>query len=47
LQRDLKAVLENLKQAIDLDVGFRDLAKTDADFDTIRQDKQFQALVRQ
>ncbi|MGL5083143.1 MAG: TPR end-of-group domain-containing protein [Microcoleaceae cyanobacterium] len=39
--------LENLQRTIDLDAGFRDTAKTDADFDSIRRDKQFQALVGQ
>lgn len=47
LQRDIKAASENLKQAIVLGAGFRNMAKTDADFDNIRQDKQFQALVGQ
>jgi hypothetical protein len=47
LQTDIKAALENLKQAIDLDTNFRNMAKTDADFNDILQDQQFQALVEQ
>lgn len=47
LQKDIKSALENLQQAIDLNASFRDIAKTDADLDSIRQDRQFQALVGQ
>jgi len=43
----VKAALENLQRAIDLDADFREQARTNAAFDTIRQDKQFRALVRQ
>jgi tetratricopeptide (TPR) repeat protein len=45
LQREVKAAIENLQQAIRLDAKLRDAAKKDSDFDNIRQDRQFQALV--
>jgi hypothetical protein len=47
LQQNVKAALEDLQRAIDLDASFRDLAKTNADFDTIRQDRQFQEMIGQ
>jgi tetratricopeptide (TPR) repeat protein len=47
LKRDIKSALENLQQAIDLNASFRDIAKTDADLDSIRQDRQFQVLLGQ
>jgi len=46
LKRDIKAAIENLQRATDLDAKLREDAKTDSDFDNIRKDKQFQALVR-
>jgi hypothetical protein len=45
LQKDTEAALENLKQAIILDSGFRNTAENDDDFDGIRQDEQFQELM--
>ncbi|MBD2121353.1 tetratricopeptide repeat protein [Trichocoleus sp. FACHB-262] len=45
LKREVKAAIENLQQAIDLEAKFREDAKTDSNFDNIRQDKQFQILV--
>ncbi|MCY7393656.1 MAG: tetratricopeptide repeat protein [Leptolyngbyaceae cyanobacterium CAN_BIN12] len=37
--------IENLQRAIELHPHYREMAKTDADFDGIRQDARFQALV--
>jgi tetratricopeptide (TPR) repeat protein len=45
LKREVKAAIENLQRAIDLDTKYQEMAKTDSDFDNIRKDKQFQALV--
>jgi tetratricopeptide (TPR) repeat protein len=46
LQGNLVQALENLKQAIQLDSHrYRTLARTDSDFDSIRQDERFQALI--
>ncbi|MCY7282766.1 MAG: tetratricopeptide repeat protein, partial [Cyanobacteria bacterium CAN_BIN43] len=45
LKKEVKEAIENLKRAIQLDVNLRENAKTDSDFNNIRQDKQFQALV--
>ena len=41
----LEESLENLQQAIELNPEYRERAKTDADFDGIRRDARFQALV--
>lgn len=38
--------IANLKQAIDLDPKYREIAKTDADFDGVRSDDRFQALLK-
>ena len=35
----------NLQRAIELDETYRELAKTDADFEAIRGDDRFQAVV--
>ncbi len=45
LKGEARAAIENLQQAIQLNATIKENAKTDSDFDTIRQDKQFQALV--
>jgi tetratricopeptide (TPR) repeat protein len=45
LKKEVKAAIENLQRAIALDATLRKNAKTDPDFDNIRQDQQFQALV--
>ncbi|MEX0270250.1 tetratricopeptide repeat protein [Leptolyngbyaceae cyanobacterium UHCC 1019] len=42
---DIKKALENLQQAIKLNSDCRNWAKTDADFDGIRQDARFQELM--
>jgi len=47
LKREVKEAIENLQRAIDLDSTLRDFAKTDSDFDNIRQDQQFRALMGQ
>lgn len=47
LQNRVELALNWLKQAIDLDPEILDCAKTDADFDSIRQDERFQALITQ
>lgn len=45
LKGDVKAALENLQRAIDLDETYRESAKTEPAFDAIRQDEQFRELV--
>ena len=40
-KKNVKAALENLQRAIDLDADSREQARTNAAFDTIRQDRQF------
>jgi len=41
----VETAIENLQQAIELNPKYREKAKTDADFDGIRQDERFRALV--
>ena len=45
LQGQTKLALESLEKAISLDEQYREMAKTDSDFDTIRNDPAFQALI--
>lgn len=45
LQSQTKLALESLEKAISLDEQYREMAKTDSDFDTIRNDPAFQALI--
>ncbi|NEO95112.1 MAG: tetratricopeptide repeat protein [Moorea sp. SIO3G5] len=46
LQGNVDLALYNLQQAITLNPeDYRDMAKTDSDFDTIRSDQRFQALI--
>jgi hypothetical protein len=45
LRKEVKAAIESLQRAIQLDAKLREAAKKDPDFDNIRQDQQFQALV--
>lgn len=47
LQGDVQSAVETLKQAILLDSEYREMAKTDSDFDLIRQDDRFQALINE
>jgi tetratricopeptide (TPR) repeat protein len=42
---DVDKAIENLQTAINLDAKYREMAKTDADFDSIRNDTRFQALL--
>ena len=41
----VETAIENLERAIELNLKYREKAKTDADFDSIRQDERFRALV--
>jgi tetratricopeptide (TPR) repeat protein len=45
LQSQTKLALESLEKAISLDEQYREMAKTDSDFDTIRNDAAFQTLI--
>ena len=45
LQDQIELAIANLKQAIALDRKYREMAKTDADFDGFRSDDHFQALL--
>lgn len=45
LEGNVKAALEDLQRAIDLDGSFRELAKIDVNFNSIRQNRNFQALI--
>ena len=45
LQGKVEEAIKNLQQAIELDPKYREMAKTDADFDLIRGDDRFQALI--
>ena len=46
LQTKIEAALELLTTAIELDSKFQEMAKTDSDFDSIRDDPRFQALIQ-
>ena len=41
LQENIELAIENLRHAINLDSQYRDMAKTDSDFDKIRDSEQF------
>jgi tetratricopeptide (TPR) repeat protein len=45
LQENIDLAIENLKQAINLDSEYLEMAKTDTDFDKIRNTLSFQALI--
>jgi tetratricopeptide (TPR) repeat protein len=45
-QGQVELAIATLKQAIDLDPKYREMAKTDADFDRVRSDDRFQALLK-
>jgi len=45
LQSKTQLALESLEKAISLDEEYREMAKTDSDFDTIRNNPAFQALI--
>ncbi|MEH2054633.1 MAG: tetratricopeptide repeat protein [Nostoc sp.] len=47
LQGNIEQALENLQQAINLShEKYREIAKSDSDFDSIREDERFQALIQ-
>jgi tetratricopeptide (TPR) repeat protein len=47
LQCNVDLAIENLQQAINLNPNeYREAAKTDSDFDSIREDNRFQALIQ-
>ncbi len=45
LQENILLALDNLKQAINLDSKYLEMAKTDTDFDKIRHTPSFQSLI--
>ena len=45
LQNQIDLALEFLPKAIELDAKFLEMAKTDSDFDSIREDPRFQTLI--
>ena len=45
LQGNIEQAIENLQIAINLHPEVREWAKTDSDFDAIREDERFQALL--
>jgi tetratricopeptide (TPR) repeat protein len=47
LQGNIEQAIENLKTAISLNLDkYREMAKTDSDFDAIREDERFQELIK-
>ncbi|MFB2917574.1 MULTISPECIES: TPR end-of-group domain-containing protein, partial [Aerosakkonema] len=46
LQGDVNKSIENLQKAIDLNPEWREDAKTDSNFDRIRDDKRFHQLIQ-
>jgi hypothetical protein len=42
---NLDLALQHLQQAFDLDPKYREMARSDSDFDSIRRDDRFQALI--
>ncbi|MGB7056667.1 MAG: tetratricopeptide repeat protein, partial [Geitlerinemataceae cyanobacterium] len=45
MQQNLDAAISHLQKAIDLDPKYRDMAKTDTDFDCIRDCDRFLKLL--
>ncbi len=45
LQNQIEPAIENLAKAISLDNKYQEMAKTDADFDKIKEDSRFQSLI--
>jgi tetratricopeptide (TPR) repeat protein len=45
LQNNVELAIENLQRAINLDVEYQDMAKTDKDFEQIRGDERFQSFL--
>jgi tetratricopeptide (TPR) repeat protein len=47
LQNNIEQAIKNLQTAINLHSDeFREMAKTDSDFDAIREDERFQELIK-
>jgi tetratricopeptide (TPR) repeat protein len=46
LQANIEKTVSNLKKTIEIDSKYREKAKTDSDFDTVRQDERFQELLK-
>jgi hypothetical protein len=45
---NIEQAIENLQQAINLNPDeYRQMAKTDSDFDSVREDERFQALIQE
>ncbi len=48
LQGNVEQAIENLQQAIHLSPDkYREMAKTDSDFDSLRDDERFQSLIQE
>ncbi|WP_346292784.1 tetratricopeptide repeat protein [Sphaerothrix gracilis] len=47
LQKETELAIEFLSRAIELDSKYREMAKTDSDFDAIRDDERFQQLLEE
>ncbi|NES85713.1 MAG: tetratricopeptide repeat protein, partial [Moorea sp. SIO2B7] len=45
LSNQIDLAIDNLQQAINLNAKYQEMAKTDTDFDNIRSDYRFQALL--
>ena len=45
LQVNIQKAITTLQHAITMNFKYQDMAKTDADFDRIRDDERFQAMV--
>lgn len=45
LKGQVEEAIANLQRAIELDENYREMAKTDSDFDAIREEARFQALI--
>jgi tetratricopeptide (TPR) repeat protein len=46
LQNNVELAIENLQRAINLDVKYQDMAKTNKDFEQIRGDERFQCIAK-
>ena len=46
MQGDVNRSMENLQKAIELNPEYREDAKTDSDFDRIRENKRFQEIIQ-
>jgi tetratricopeptide (TPR) repeat protein len=47
LQNNVDLTVENLERAISLNPEYREMAKTDSNFDSIREDERFQKLIQE